>query len=185
MVEPITVVIPTLPERARLLERALASLRAQTLQPAAVLVEPDPERTGMAATRNRALRRVGTPLVAFLDDDDELYPEHLETLSSALKDADLVWSDCEVIGADHRPSWIGVAHLARTEAVRAVGGFPEPHSGVWPYMYEDWGLLALLIRNGAAFRKVNQVTWRYHIHPGNTVGTAFVPEQPGGDCPKW
>jgi glycosyltransferase involved in cell wall biosynthesis len=172
----ITVLIPTLPERAHLLERALRSVDAQTLQPADVLVRVDRQREGIAATRNRLLKLVSTPLVAFLDDDDEMLPHHLELLAKEMDSsgADLVWPDMEVVGApDHRPTWIQVTYLARTDLIRQVGGFPEPFSDEFPYRYEDWGLLARLTMAGARFHHVPQITWRYYIHDSNIVGTGF------------
>jgi glycosyltransferase involved in cell wall biosynthesis len=79
----ITVVIATIPPRVKLLRKALASVVMQTLQPAAIVVEYDHERTGAAATKNRGLARVISEWVAFLDDDDQFMPEHLEKLAAA------------------------------------------------------------------------------------------------------
>jgi glycosyltransferase involved in cell wall biosynthesis len=60
-----------------MLERALASVRAQRRAPDQVVVERDSLRTGADQARNRALERVTTDVVAWLDDDDELLPGHL------------------------------------------------------------------------------------------------------------
>jgi len=76
----ITVVIATIPPRAHLLARALASVAAQTLQPQAIVVEYDHGRTGAPHTKNRAIRRAVTEWVAPLDDDDLMLPDHLEQL---------------------------------------------------------------------------------------------------------
>lgn len=174
--DDITVVIPHLPERSKLLGRQLVCIKAQTLRPRRIVVESDPQRTGAAATRNRALARVRTPLVAFADDDDTVLPHWLASLHRVLRrtHCGLVHSDFEVIGApEHRPSFIPVTNLVRTDAVRSVGGFPQPQGRDWPYRYEDWGLLAKLLTAGYVFRKVHEVTWRYHMHEGNTVGTGF------------
>ncbi len=79
----VTVVIPTIPERSVFLRRALASVKSQTMQAEKVIVEVDAKYSGAAATRNRALKRVTTPWVAFLDDDDEFLPQHLDRLYQA------------------------------------------------------------------------------------------------------
>lgn len=90
----ITVVIPSIPPRKQLLERALRSVLAQTMPAAAVSVAVDTERRGAAATRQQALDAVQTRWVAFLDDDDELLPNHLAELFRAARqtDAQYLWS---------------------------------------------------------------------------------------------
>lgn len=85
MINDITVCIATIPPRARELRRALASVAQQTLQPAAIVVEYDHNHTGAAATKNRAFARTTTDWVAFLDDDDQFLPGHLETLRHAAR----------------------------------------------------------------------------------------------------
>jgi glycosyltransferase involved in cell wall biosynthesis len=80
MINDITVCIATIPPRGKLLRRALASVATQTLQPAAIVVEYDHEHIGAAATKNRAAAKATTPWLAFLDDDDQFLPHHLETL---------------------------------------------------------------------------------------------------------
>jgi glycosyltransferase involved in cell wall biosynthesis len=102
----IVVILPVFNGR-RFLAEALASVVAQTLPPAelvvvddgssdgsaelvAELAAPFPVRlvrqanAGQSAARNRGLRESGAALVAFLDQDDRWYPRHLETLAAAL-----------------------------------------------------------------------------------------------------
>jgi len=94
----VAVVIPTY-ERAGLVERALASVAAQTRPPAEVIVVDDgstdgtaervarafPEVTlltqenlGVSAARNRGIRESKSEWLAFLDSDDEWAPPKLE-----------------------------------------------------------------------------------------------------------
>lgn len=98
----VAVVIPTITGREHLLERAMASVQAQTRFPDQVIVETDPNRTGAAATRNRALERVTADLVAWLDDDDELLPMHLATCVRAVREGrpapDLVYPVPRMVG---------------------------------------------------------------------------------------
>lgn len=80
----VAVVIPTIPGREPLLERALASVEAQIRPPDQLVVEIDAAWTGAAHARNRALDRVETDVIAWLDDDDELLPTHVERLVRVL-----------------------------------------------------------------------------------------------------
>lgn len=169
----ITVAIPHLPERGDMLTRALDTVRAQTLQPDKIVVLTDTTHPGEAVLRNRLVAAVHTEWVAWLDDDDELLPHHLAALAAVSADADVVYSDYEVIGGDHRPSFIQANWMARVSAIRNVGGFPEPFGLDWPYRYADWGLLAKLLNVGYRFRYVPEKTWRYNIHSSNSVGAGF------------
>jgi hypothetical protein len=94
----ITVVIPSIPPRRSLLRRAVTSVLAQTMPAAALSVVVDSDRLGAAVTRQRALDAVNTRWVAFLDDDDEMKPNHLEALFSAAVDYDALylWSRFQV-----------------------------------------------------------------------------------------
>lgn len=96
----VSVCIPTIPGRGRLLQRALASVHAQRRQPEAVLIERDSARRGAAWARNRLLERVETDAVAWIDDDDEMGENHLSACMRVLEleDADLVYPVPRMIG---------------------------------------------------------------------------------------
>jgi hypothetical protein len=96
----VTIVIPTIHGREDLLARALASVADQHTPPGDVIVQVDEAREGAAQTRNRALERVTTPWVAWLDDDDELLPNHVKVLtrSANRSGADMVFTYAEFVG---------------------------------------------------------------------------------------
>lgn len=98
----VTVVIPTLPERSMLLANAINSVNAQTLAPVQVIVEEALPDDDAGVTRNRGLAKVKTPWVAFLDDDDELEPKHLELLVAGAEEAktDVVYSWFKILHGD-------------------------------------------------------------------------------------
>lgn len=190
MIPGITVVIPSIPPRMRLLDRALASVKGQTLRPADVVVEFDEERLGAAATRQRGLERVTTQWTAFLDDDDEFLPRHLAALSDAAnaKEADMVFSWYQVVGGmDPRPREFGltwdpenprqttITTLVRTDLALSVGGFideeddavlisPDRH-----YAGEDWRFTKRINEVGVIHHHP-EVTWRWYHHGNNTSG---------------
>ncbi len=187
--QPVTLVIPTIASRLELLHRALVSVEAQTYRAASVIVEPDLDGLGAALTRNRALERVKTPLVAFLDDDDELYPEHLQRCVwyACARGADLVYPGYDVEGGVDEVNMFGVVFdpallrqrnfipvtvVARTEAVRAAGGFqPHPDSNGKPC--EDWGLWLAMAEQGCDIAHLAEKTWRWHVHDGQTAGVGY------------
>jgi glycosyltransferase involved in cell wall biosynthesis len=98
----VAVVIPTIPGREAMLERARASALHQERKPDQVIVERDSERTGAWAARNRALARVQADVIAWLDDDDHLNPSHLKVCMRVLEQSpfhpDLVYPTPAFIG---------------------------------------------------------------------------------------
>lgn len=99
----VAVAIATIPGRERLLARAVDSVLAQRRTVDQLVVEADPGRTGAAATRNRALARVETDLVAWLDDDDQLLGLHCGALAYVLErepDVDLVYPTPRMVGGE-------------------------------------------------------------------------------------
>ena len=180
----ITVVVPTIASRIQLLERALRSVEGQTLRAAAVIVEPDHDRRGAAVTRNRALEKVRTEYTAFLDDDDELYPQHLKLLArhAVLGNLDVAYpyfdADHDLINTFGLPfdpallrkaNYIPVTVLARTDKVRQAGGF-QPHPDENGDPCEDWGLWLSMHDHGCRFGHLPKRTWRWHNDGRTTKG---------------
>ncbi len=111
----ISTIVPTF-DRAPQLERALASVEAQTLQPGELIVVDDgstdrtpemlaerfpaarylhQENRGVSAARNRGIEAARGEWIALLDSDDEWLPEKLERQLAALgaSDAKICHSD--------------------------------------------------------------------------------------------
>lgn len=184
----VTVITATIPPRAHMLTRPINSVASQTLEPAAHLIEVDLHRTGAAATRDRLLSRVQTEWVAILDDDDELLPDHLETLRNSADGQDLVYSHFKYSSlgnAGHlepffgkpwdnaKPHQITVTWLARTQALLDVGGFSggfDPLSNnrdnQGNRIAEDYWIVLKLAQASARILHVPKLTWIYHVgHP--------------------
>jgi hypothetical protein len=187
----ITVVIPSIPSRAKMLDRALASVKAQTLRPERVVVEFDDDRLGAAATRQRGLEKVTTPWVAFLDDDDEFLPGPLCALfwTASLYDADYVYPWYEVVGGtDPMPQFFGqpwdpgrphqttITTLVRTDLAQSVGfggePSPDPNGGGAVVGGEDYRFTLACNESGARIHHLPERTWLWHHHGGNTSGLA-------------
>jgi hypothetical protein len=166
--------MPTIPMRSYMRNRAFASISQQTLLPDAVITVMDFNGDGVAATRHRALKMVDTEWTAFLDDDDEFLPNHLEDLSrvAILSKADLVHSSFfiqhpynTVLPQVHKfdpenPHWTAsaITHLVRTRVARAVGGFLE--EGV--ERGEDARFMMRIARAGYRIEFCDKRTWRYN-----------------------
>lgn len=188
MSDAITVVIPTVPSRAEYLERALRSVKTQTLQPARVVVQVDTDREGAGVTRQRGLEKVLTPLVAFLDDDDEFLPQHLERCLAHLqaKGADLVYPWFHVVGGGdpfpphfftdewdpEQPRHTTVTTLARVDPLLEVGGFMIPDPTVQEqYVFgEEFRMVCALNDAGYKISHLPERTWNWHHHGRNSSG---------------
>ena len=127
---------------------------------------------------------VRTEWTAFLDDDDELKPHHLEVLLGHAEEAgvDVVWGWYDVIGGtdplamfegrqwnDRERHLFPMTALVRTELAVATGGFTERHptneiSG------EDFPFWCACADLGGRFSHVLQRTWNWHHHTANTSG---------------
>jgi len=129
--------------------------------------------------RNSALPEVRTPLVAFLDDDDRWVPDTLETQLNALGDAGMVFGQMRRFGArtgvwpGRVPPLVDLARLlrgnviplstvlARVDALRAAGGFPEEVEATPDY--ELW----LRVARRFKIVGVERVLCEYRVHEGN------------------
>jgi len=158
----ITVVIPSIPPRSHLLKRALRSVENQIKAPVEVITPLDTEHLGAGPNRNRGLFDSKTKWTAFLDDDDEFLPNHLNLLYdfACLTDADLVYPWFEVIGGTdplavevggnlrtpfglsfgenekqyilNTANFIPITYLVNTEKAQSVGGYPDINTEEWP-----------------------------------------------------
>lgn len=185
----ITVVIPSIPPRERLLLRALRSVHAQELPAAAVSIAYDHHREGAATTRQRALEAVRTEWTAFLDDDDELLPQHLRRLHEFATGGgyDYVFPWYTVVGGtdpmpghfgkpynsgDPEPRQTTIVQLVRTELAREAG-FLRPSDGLGPGEYEsgeDYTYTLRCIALGARIEHLPERTWLWHHDSQNSSG---------------
>lgn len=190
----VTVIVPTIGPRRDLLTRALTSIAAQTHQPDAILVAYDRHGEGAWKTRNRALALVDTTWVAFLDDDDEWLPQHLERCVDHQHDtgADLVFPWFDVVGGTDpfthfgqpwdpaNPVQTTIVTLVRTSALRAVGGFTfedgDFHDDGGNRAGEDYEMVKRLNAAGYRISHLPERTWLWHHHGRNTMG---LPERVG------
>lgn len=163
----VTVITASLPHRHELLREAVRSVGAQTT-PCSHFVQVDASHK-VAPVRNNLVEAAQTEWVAFLDDDDLLDRDHIETLLAHSADADVVIPYCRFDGpalpegycnrlydrvalASHGIFPITV--LARRRAVIDAGGFALEG-------WDDWLLWNAMADRGARFVTVPRVTWTY------------------------
>lgn len=180
----VTVVTPFHEQRRAngMLERAAASVRAQTVPVEHILAE-DIHHMGAAITRAHGLALVETEWTAFLDSDDEMDPDHIEQLLACAADtgADYVYPWFRVKGGtDPFPMFFGkpfdpacpnsttITILVRTELAKQVGFVADPTVQV---AGEDFLFTKGCIAAGAKIVHLPVRSWTWHHHGGgNTSG---------------
>jgi hypothetical protein len=219
----ITVVTPTIPPRAAIQARQRESVlesmkylgerRAEFLarHPGFLmryLAVPDMEHEGAAKTRHTGLLSVDTEWVAFLDDDDEMLPQHLYALFSAALEhgADYLWSRFRIVYLDGTgldgPAFLGekafsqwndedpcqttITTLVRTELAWEAGGFAQFEDDGREVdgqrRGEDHEFTRRCRAAGGVFWHVPEVTWLWH-HWG--IGARGVPGNTSGMPDRW
>jgi glycosyltransferase involved in cell wall biosynthesis len=194
----VTAVIPTIPtRRTTLLPLALQSVLLQTYPITAISIRTDLRREGAAATRARALGSATTEWVAFLDDDDEWYPQHVERLlaQAHATDADYVYSYWDTTrtanyfgdppklhGPDEHYGHYGREFdpdnptdttsmvLVRTDLAQRVGF--RQWNGTDLVSNEDHWFMIDCLAAGAKIVHLPEQTWYWRHHDGNTSGRA-------------
>jgi hypothetical protein len=160
----VTFVVPAAPYHDALLERAVASVEAQTV-PVALVVIRDTERRGAGWARNQGIAQVRTPFLVFLDADDEVLPQYAERTLAAYQPRRFVYTDwIDADGSRVQASdcpWTAntrntITSLLLTEDVRRAGGFDESLAGM-----EDTHLFLKLLSAGICGQHVREPLFRY------------------------
>jgi cellulose synthase/poly-beta-1,6-N-acetylglucosamine synthase-like glycosyltransferase len=177
LIVDVTVITVTIKGREEMLKQAAASVERQDAQPKHHWVAMDHDLIGPAMLRNDLVYKAETEWVAFLDDDDLLYPHHIETLlkTAYAEDADVVIPYCDFIGPPLPAGYCNVPFDRKT--LRRHGIFPitvlakrqsiVDHGGFDPKdRYEDWALWNRMADNNCKILVVPEVTWTYRTeHP--------------------
>lgn len=188
----VTAVIPVHPPNLDngMFTRAMTSVSRQIHAVNQISVALDLDHEGAAAIRDKALSGITTEWTAFLDSDDQWYPNHVDALLNTAKatGADVVypWFDVPE-GFDPFPQYEGqpfneavmretqnyvpITVLAKTELLHRTGGFAANARGPESNPCEDWGMWLALLDAGAKFVHHNGRTWRWNWHKGNTSGS--------------
>lgn len=201
MTQPlVSVIIPVGPRHADHCRTAVASALMQSIGPQVeVIVSPDggadvapmrgvmvlkpiEERTGPAATRNRALPFANGHFITFLDADDYLMPRGLEHLLRAYSSGrhGYVYGNAYLMERDGAmtlkaaPDYVQldmakynlhvITTLIPAKHVRAVGGLDE-RGDAW----EDWRLHLKYAIAGICGYRVDQPVFVYRVYEGDRM----------------
>ena len=184
----VSVISPVGPRHVEHIHVAAASVAWQSVPAAWVehIVEFDRDKTGPAATRNRALARARGLFTVALDADDYLIPSALETYLRAFARAEVsyVYADNYVISRDGvhystseeydqrkmaRYNQHVVTALYPTALLREVGGWDE---GV--DIWEDWTAPLRMALKGYCGRRTAQPALVYRITLGERMSRGMA-----------
>ena len=170
----ITIITSTIPERETLLAEAVNSVNQQRVKAKNHLIEVDTNRIGPSAVRNKLAKMADTEWIAFLDDDDILYQNHIEEYSKSHHHSDMMYTWCDSVGRENfnpnshfdadrlmHGNYIPITAAVRTSLFLQVGGFSEDSR------YEDWDLWKKLLQAGARFTCIPTKTWCYRFLGNN------------------
>ncbi len=164
----VSILTPTIDERDVFLAECRASVSAQLFYGWEHIIEPDPDRTGCAATMNRAAARARGEWLLPLADDDLLLPGCLDLLLERTNDGDIIYAPPLVTGNEDRfwffqaPPAIPSFALICRELWNELGGYDETlrHE-------EDRNLWIKAMEAGAMFVRVDEPCWIYRQHQAN------------------
>lgn len=174
----IAVLIPAIPPRHDMLNRAIDSALHQTLVPYKIIVSKDENHQGAAVTRNNGLNSIkDCDYVAYLDDDDFFYPKHLETLYNLNADFAYSWFDGNNPFPQHRGKQFDKADPHHTTMTVMVSKklhhirFRTDHPEGWTLPQEDWRYIKdCAAVEDATFNGTDEITWHYSVHNAHTCG---------------
>lgn len=162
----ITLITGSLPERSSLLCEMINSVSLQVVKPTQHLIAVDD--SPVVPKLNKLIEIASTEYVVQVDDDDLLYPNHVQVLNDNLV-ADVVWTWCDVTGRNWDPNegyqkgvlanrnYIPSNCAIRREALLGVGGHIETGG------HHDHWLLQRLEAADCSFHNVPIKTWNYRF----------------------
>ena len=166
MAPVVSVLTPSIPERARFLDECERSVAAQTFESFEHLIMLDEHKAGCAVTMNKLAAAAKGEWLLPLADDDLLLPGCLDALLAA--DGDIIYSPPLVTGNEDRwwffqePPAIPSFALIKASLWRELGGYNETLR-----REEDRDLWTKALAAGAKFTRVDTPTWVYRLHDSN------------------
>jgi glycosyltransferase involved in cell wall biosynthesis len=163
----VSVLTPTVAERADLLRECEASVAAQTYTDYEHRILMDGDHEGCAVTMNKLAAEAQGDWLLPLADDDLLLPGCLHSLLAQAGEGDIIYSPPLVTGNEDRwwffqsPPVIPSFALIRASLWRDLGGYDETR-----FREEDRDLWTRALAVDAKFVRVDEPVWVYRQHEG-------------------
>ena len=160
----VSVLTPTIPERADLLEECIASVTAQTFKDMEQLIGVDEGRRGCSWMMNQLAQQAKGEWVIPFADDDLLLPGAVARLLEASDDADVVYSP-PLVSQNGETHFFGVPPdipsfgLIRRTLWQVLGGYDTSRS-----REEDRDLWTRALKEGARFVRIGEPQYVYRFH---------------------
>ncbi len=164
----VSVITPTIPQRAHFLRECELSVAAQTWPDVEHVSICDVDGEGNSRTTNRGAAAAEGAWLIPLADDDLLLPGCIEILMAERHHADIIYAPPLVTGNEDRwwfyqePPVIPSFGLIKTSLWRELGGYDETLEHE-----EDRDLWTKALDAGATFKRVDYPCWVYRQHVGN------------------
>jgi glycosyltransferase involved in cell wall biosynthesis len=162
MKRPATFIVACAPYHDKIVERAVESVRCQTI-PSECIVVYDRDKRGAGWARNRAIEQVKTDFIIPLDADDFVEPDYVEATLGVYDGRKYVYTDWIEAGVVEAPecawinqTWHVITSLLPTSWIRFAGGFDESLSGS-----EDTELFVKLTRSGLCGKRLARALFHY------------------------
>jgi len=175
----ISVVIPTIKDREKMLKRAVDSIKRQTYKNYEIIIVSEGDNANIA--RNIGIKKAKGQYIAFLDDDDEWLPTKLEeqikyigkfhciyTFFNIIKNGKIIDKHaCKFQGNIHEKllnrNWIGTCSTAliNKECFEMVGMFDEELPAC-----QDWDMWIRLSKH-YPFKIIPKYLTNYYVHKRN------------------
>ena len=147
--------------------------------------------------KNEGIKKSKADYIAFLDDDCEYRPDHLQVLWQNKEDVDVVYGDRWIIDEsgrlesqigftmDYNPYYLMRRNfidtsdvLVKRDAIYSVGGFDERYR-----KYIDWNLWVRMAKAGMSFKRVPLIITNYHLH--KSMKSMRQEDEKGFNMPAW
>jgi glycosyltransferase involved in cell wall biosynthesis len=164
----VSVLTPSIPERARMLKECEQSVIAQTFSQWEHLILVDETRRGCAATMNELADNARGEWLLPLADDDLLLPGCFKTLLEHADSGDVIYPPPIVTGIENpwwffgEPPAIPSFALIRKQLWDDIGGYDDEWN-----REEDRRFWTRALERQARFVRVDTPTWIYRHHGGN------------------